>query len=152
MPTKANQVSGPTIGSIEKLVLCMMTRAQWPLHMSMYIDMMCYDDVVCYDDVICYDLTMLWWCDVLWSYDTLWFRSSILWWHDMMISHVTMICMYEMLCCIMIWHAMTWMITKSFFDVQTLSNIMYDQCTKTYVCMLPKVIWEECVRLCYMND
>ena len=56
----------------------------------------------------------------------------------MRISHVTSMCIYEMTC----------YVYDEFSDTQ-LSN---DKYMKAYAYMLPRVICEEYVRLCHMND
>ena len=49
-----------------------------------------------------------------------------------------------------VWDAILHYGNEEFSNTQPLNDVMNDVCMKTYACMLPRVICEECVGLCHI--
>ena len=99
-----------------------------------------YDIMMCYDDAM-----MLWWCDVQCYYMLGWW-CIMMWWHEMHDDDMTW---YEDISCYDDVHVWNDMLHYNKFSNTQLPN---DECMKAYACMLPRLICEECVGLCHVND
>ena len=90
---------------------------------------------------------MLLWYDVLWCYDTLGWCCILIQCHEKYDDDITY---YDDIPCyddVHVWNVMLHYDEK-LSDTQPQNDVINDECTRTYACMLPSVICEGCVGLC----